>query len=147
MALNSAPAATAWELDRMARVVNRLSLYYALFAGLNVVLAAMGLLMTRLGWAATTGPWEPWPHPPLMEWTYMGAAAWSFLVIRLALALAAWDGLRTRVAGGRRIATLAGAMAFTQFPIGLMLGGYTLVSLMGRRSSMVYASLAKAKGI
>lgn len=136
-------AATAGEQDRMARVVSRLSLYYVLFAGLNVVLGGLGLLMTHLGWAATTGPWEPWPHPPLMEWTYMGAMAWSLLAIRVALALAAWDGLRARAGSGRGIAVAAGAAAFTQFPVGLMLGGYTLVSLMGRRAAAVYAHLPR----
>lgn len=137
------PAETAGELDRMARVVSRLSLYYLLFAGLNVVLGAMGILTMRLGWSATTGPWEPWPHPPLMEWTYMGAEAWILLAIRTAIALAAWNGLRTRAANGRGMAVAAGAAAFTQFPIGLMLGGYTLVSLMGKRAATIYARLAR----
>ncbi|HWE84050.1 MAG TPA: hypothetical protein VG267_03850 [Terracidiphilus sp.] len=138
------PAAAAGERDRFAREIGRLSLFYALFAGVNIVLGGIGLFLARTGWMAASGPWEPWPHLPLMAVTYQGASAWALLVIRTGMALVAWDSLQARRPGGRRAAIVAGALAFTQFPIGLMLGAYTLVSLMGKRGARLYTRLLKA---
>lgn len=138
------PAPAVGEEYRFARSVSRLSLFYGLFAGLNVALAAVGWLMLRTGWISSWGPWEPWPHPPLMAWTYVGASGWSLLVIRAAAALAAWDALRIRAVWGRGFAIVAGALAMTQFPIGLMLGAYTLISLLGKRGATLYGRLRRA---
>jgi hypothetical protein len=139
----AAPRATLGEEYRFARTVRRLGLFYALFAGLNIALVAVGWLTLRAGWLTSWGPWEPWPHPPLMAWTYLGAGAWIFLVIRAAFAVAAWDALRTRSAYGRAVAIVAGVVAFTQFPIGLLLGAYTIVSLAGKRGATLYGRLIR----
>lgn len=141
----SVPPAAIGEEYRFARTVSRLSWFYVLFAGLNIALVAVGWGMLRAGWVSSWGPWEPWPHPPLMTWTYMGAGAWTFLVIRAAFALAAWDALKTCAVWGRVMAMVAGAVAFTQFPIGLMLGAYTIVSLGGKRAASLYGRLARAQ--
>ena len=89
--------------------------YWLLFAGLNSALGAIGWPMVQ------AGPWEPWPHQPLMEWTLAGDAAWMLLAVRLALAVVAGLALRERAAWGRWPAVAAGVAAFTQFPIGLVL--------------------------
>lgn len=138
------PAAAAGEQDRFAREIGRLSLFYALFAAVNIALGGIGLFLARTGWMLASGPWEPWPHPPLMAWTYFGAAAWALLVVRTGMALVAWYSLQARRPGGRTAAIVAGALAFTQFPVGLMLGAYTLVSLLGKRGRRLYARLLKA---
>jgi len=40
---------------------------------------------------------------------------------------------------------VAGIVAMTQFPIGLMLGAYTIVKLAGRRSASFYAGMMRSK--
>lgn len=138
------PPAAAGQEYSFARTVSRLSQFFGLFACLNVALAAVGWAMMRAGWVTSWSPWEPWPHPPLMAWTSLGAGAWGLLVIRAAFALAAWEALRTHAASGRGVAIVAGAVAFTQFPIGLMLGAYAIISLAGKRGAVLYSRLVRA---
>lgn len=139
------PTPGAGEDYRFARTVSRLSQFFALFAGLNVALAAVGWAMMRAGWVTSWGPWEPWPHPPLMAWTYLGAGAWGLLVIRAAFALAAWEALRIRAALGRGVAIVAAAVAFSQFPVGLMLGAYAIFNLAGKRGATLYSRLVRTQ--
>ena len=126
------------------RAVRRLSRFHLCFAGLNATLGLMGLLMAMLGLAKTAGPWEPWPHPPLLQWTCIGAAAWSFVILRAVLSLFAWHSLREHAECGRPVALVAGVVAFTQFPIGLILGAYTLAKLSGKRHASLYAGAVRA---
>jgi len=91
------------------------------------------------------GPWEPWPHPPSTAWTYIGVPAWSILILRILMSLSAWGALKDRAACGRPVGIVAGIVAMTQFPIGLMLGAYTIVKLAGRRSASLYAGMMRSK--
>jgi len=135
--------AAAMEEDEFVRTVRRLSRFYLLFAGLNAAMGMLGWFAALAGWSATAGPWEPWPHPPFTAWTYLGTAAWSFLILRIAMSLAAWQALKERAGRGRPVAMVAGMVAMTQFPIGLLLGAYTLAKLTGRRGASQYAGLMR----
>jgi hypothetical protein len=98
--------------------------------------------MVQFGVLHRPGPWEPWPHPPLLEWMYLGPSAWGLLIARVALAATASIGLRDRKNWARLATGLAAVMAFTQFPFGLMLGAYTLVKVMGPRNNKLFARIS-----
>jgi len=124
------------------RTVRRLRQYWFLFACLNVALGVAGLMMVQFGVFSRPGPWEPWPHPPLLEWMYIGPSAWGLLIARVAFAAAASIGLRDRTNWARLATGMAAVMAFTQFPFGLMLGAYTLAKVIGPQNRRLFASLS-----
>ena len=131
-------ASQAAEIYAFERTIRRLRQYWFLFACLNVALGVAGLVMVQAGLSPHVGPWEPWPHPPYLQWTYMGGSAWTLLIFRVALAAAASIGLRNRTDWARPVTVLAAAAAITQFPIGLMLGAFTLVKLVGKRNAELF---------
>ena len=135
-------AGEAAAIFAFAQIIRRLCQYWFLFACLNVVLCAAGLVFVLVGWSHQAGPWEPWPHPPMLEWTYLGGSAWALFIVRVALASAATIGLRDRAAWARLVTGVAAVIAFTQFPIGLVLGAYTLVRVLGRRNAALFKKFA-----
>ncbi len=139
--VRAVPALTqeAQEVQGYCRRLRRLGYFFLIFAGLNFVMGLAGMMMGQAAWSSAAGPFEPWPHLPWLGWTHIGVAAWTLLVVRVILALAASAGLREHAGWGRRVGMLAAAVAMTQFPIGLIFGAYALVSLMGKRSAEMYA--------
>ena len=131
-------AGQAAEVYTFGQTMRRLKQFWFLFACLNVALGAAGLVMVQTGMSHNLGPWEPWPHPPYLAWTYLGGSAWTLLILRAALAAAASIGLRDRTEWARPVVVAAAAVAMTQFPIGLMLGAYTLVKVLGKRSAELF---------
>ena len=124
------------------RTVRRLRQYWFLFACLNVALGVAGLLMVQFGLSNRVGPWEPWPHPPLLQWLYIGGSAWGWLIARVALAAAASIALRDRTNWARLATGMAAVIAFTEFPFGLMLGAFTLVKVLGPRNRKLFEKLS-----
>jgi hypothetical protein len=120
------------------QTMRRLRQYWFLFACLSVALGVAGLVLAKMGEWHHLGPWEPWPHPPLLEWTIVGGSAWTLLIVRVALAAAASMGLRDRAAWARPVTVIAAAVAMTQFPIGLLLGAYTLVKVVGKQNAALF---------
>jgi hypothetical protein len=145
--VQSAPprAGEAAELYQFGRAIFRLQRYWFLFACLNVALGVTGLVMAHLGLLSRVGPWEPWPHPPLLEWTYLGTSAWSLVILRAALAAVASIGLRDRAGWARLVTGMAAVLAFTQFPIGLLLGAYTMVKLLGTHNAELFRKFVVRK--
>ena len=132
-------AGEAAALYQFGRTIRRLRHFWFLFACLNVALGVAGLIMVQIGWSHHAGPWEPWPHPPLIDWTFLGGSGWALLIARIALAAAASIGLRDRTDWSRLVTGMAAIVAMTQFPIGLLLGAYTLVKLLGKRNAELFA--------
>jgi hypothetical protein len=130
--------ADALDHNDFERAIRRLSRFWYLFAGLSLALGVMGLVMVQTGLANAVGPWEPWPHPPIWEWTLVGGAGWTQVAIRVVLSAAAGWGLEQHTDWGRPVAIFAGAFSFLQFPIGLVLGAYTLIVLLGRHHGELY---------
>jgi hypothetical protein len=123
------------------RVIRNLSRFWYLFAGLNLVLGLTGLFLVQTGLASTPGPWEPWPHPPLWEWTLVGGAAWTLVITRVVLSAAVGWGLQNHTDWGRPVAIASGIFSLLQFPIGLVLGTYTLAVLIGKHHGELYHQL------
>jgi hypothetical protein len=137
----SGPTGEAAQLYMFGGTVRKLTQYWFLFACLNVALGVAGLVLAQLGLTQHAGPWEPWPHPPLLEWTFLGGSAWILLIARVALAAGASMALRDHAGSARQVTIAAAAVAMTQFPIGLLLGAFTLVKLVGKRNAALYARL------
>ena len=139
-------AAAMYAFGRSMRVLQR---YWFLFACLNVALGVFGLLMVQAGFSHQAGPWEPWPHPPLFQWTFLGLSAWTLLIVRIVLAGAASLGLRYRSDWARPVSVLAADVALTQFPMGLLLGTYTLVRVLGKRNAGMFKLfvMRRAEGV
>ena len=140
--LPAGPANDAAQVYAFGRTILRLTKYWFLFACLNLALGVAGLVMARLGVTQHVGPWEPWPHPPLLEWTFLGASAWALLILRVALAGTASMALKDHAGCALPVTMVAAVVAMTQFPIGLLLGAFTLAKLVGKRSAALYARLS-----
>jgi hypothetical protein len=131
-------AGEAAEVYIYERTIRKLRQYWFLFACLNVALGVTGVAMLQAGLSHQAGPWEPWPHPPLVDWTFLGGSAWTLLILRVGLAVAASFGLREHSDWARLVTGTAAIVAMTQFPIGLLLGAYTLMKLLGKRNAELY---------
>lgn len=127
------------EQSRFDRIIHRLSQCWLLFAVLSVALGVTGFFIGPVGANAHPVPYEPWPHPPIWNWTMGGDVVWILLASRVVLALMVAWGLRQRCVWCRPVAMLAGAAAITQFPIGLVLGAYTIAVLIGKHRAGLYA--------
>lgn len=112
------------------RAIRMLARFWFLFAVLSFALGAVGLFMVMTGQTTAAGPWEPWPHPPIWNWTFIGQAAWMIVIIRVVLSLAAGWGLSHRSDWALPVAVSAAIFAVLQFPIGAVLGLYTLIVLL-----------------
>lgn len=131
-------AADAAERNRFDRLVRRLGQYWLIFAALNFVLGAAGFFLGPMGGAAHARPYEPWPHPLVWNWTLAAGVVWILLASRVVLSIVAAWGLSERFNWSRPVAIFAGAVAITQFPIGLVLGAYTIAMLLGKRRAALY---------
>jgi hypothetical protein len=135
--LNSAEVAA--EQRRFDRTLRRLGQYWLIFAALSLALGVAGFFLGPTGSNGHSVPYEPWPHPPIWNWTMGGDVVWILLASRVVLALMAAWGLRQRCEWCRPVAMLAGAAAVTQFPIGLVLGSITIAVLIGKHRAALYA--------
>jgi len=121
--------------DRIIRTLGHL--WYA-FAALSVTLAIIGLFMVQTGLMNSAGPWEPWPHPPVWSKILAGSGGWALAFSRIVLGAAAGWGLIHRTDWCRVVAILASAIALTQFPMGAVLGVFTLIMTIGRHRIELY---------
>ena len=124
-----------------AHTIRKLGLWFVLFAAMNAGLGTAGLIHGLLDHGNFAATIEPWPHPPMLQWTYIGNFAWFLLITRGLLALLGGAALRVQAPLGRHLAAVAAAVAVTEFPIGLLLGAYALVRLIGPRNAAMYASI------
>jgi hypothetical protein len=133
------------DLVRFEGKIRRLSRYFYLFAAINVVLGVMGLFAVQTGWSMRAGPWEPWPHPYIWDWTLGGGVGWTLLMLRAGFAVAAGWGLARRTDWSRPVTLTAACLAFLEFPIGLVLAIYTAVILLGRQHRKLFAELGESQ--
>ncbi len=134
------------ELIRFDRTVRRLGRYWYVFAGLSTVLGVIGLFAVQTGLSAQAGPWEPWPHPYIWNWTLAGGVGWTLLLMRVGLAAAAGWGLARKTDWSRPVTLIAAAVAFLDFPIGFVLAIYTATVLLGRQHAQFYSELERMHG-
>ncbi|WP_348264948.1 zinc ribbon domain-containing protein [Telmatobacter sp. DSM 110680] len=138
--LDTQPAEAA-ELNKYQLTIRRLSRYWYLFAGLNLVLGAMGLFAVQTGISMHVGPWEPWPHPYLWDWVLVGGMGWTLLTLRVAFAVASGWGLSRLTDWSRVVTLVAAGFAFLDFPIGFALAIYTFCVLHGKHHGHLFSRL------
>jgi len=140
-AIAAAKTTEQGELDRFERTIQRLSRYWYLFTGVSVVLGLMGLFAVQTGLSMHAGPWEPWPHPYIWNWTLAGGVGWTLFLMRVGFSAAAGWGLIRETDWSRPVTLIAASIAFLDFPIGLVLAVYTFSVLLGRHHAQMYARL------
>ena len=133
-----AAATPVREQQRFESSVRMLSRYWYGFAALSTALGVMGLFAIQIGVSNHDGPWEPWPHPYIFNWTFLGATAWILLSARVAAGFGAAWGLARHTDWSRALALAAAVFAFTQFPIGLVLALYTFSVLLGKHHAKLF---------
>ena len=128
-------------MSKFQHTIHRLGRYWYLFASLNLVLGIMGLFAVQTGLSMHAGPWEPWPHPYIWNWTLIGSTAWTLLSMRVVAAVAAAWGLTHLTDWSRVVTLIAAGFAFLEFPIGFALAIYTFTVLLGRHHGQLYSRL------
>jgi hypothetical protein len=135
-----------FQLQNYAGRIKALSIVWFIYGGLSLVLGIAALTFANAFLNGSFGPWAhgPWNHGP-WEPGMMGPAiihfAWTLLVVRSGLALAAGWGLMERSSWGRVVAVVAAFLCLIKIPIGTALGIWTLVTLLGYRNTTLYDQL------
>jgi hypothetical protein len=133
-------------VDNYASKVKTLGVFWIAYAGVSLLLGMAGLAFARAFFDHHLGMWDhgPWGHGPFgPEW--FGPAlihlAWTAIIVRSGLALAAGWGLIERTQWGRFVALVAAFLCILKFPFGTALGICTLVLLLGYRNNTLYQQL------
>jgi hypothetical protein len=135
-----------FQLQSYAGKVRALGIVWLVYAGLSLILGAAGLSFANAFLSGHFGPWMngPWargPFPPFWFGPAMMHFAWVILVARTGLALMAGWGLLERTEWGRVVAIAAAILSLLRFPLGTVLGIWTLVLLLGYRNTTLYDQL------
>lgn len=134
-----------FQLEDFSGKVRALGVVWLIYAAVSLLLGIAGLTFAQAFFSHHFGPWGhgPWPNGPGPE--FFGPAllhfAWGILLLRTGLALAAGLGLLERAPWGRIVAIVAAFLTLLKFPFGTAIGIWTLVVLMGYRSSSLYEQL------
>lgn len=133
-------------VDTYAGKVRTLAVFWFVYAGLNLLLGFVGMAFMR-AFFAHSGFWQhgPWANGdfPFGNWFFpaIWQLAWIFLILRVALAVAAGWGLIEQAPWGRFVALVAAFLSIFKFPFGTALAIFTLVLLLGYRNNMLYNEL------
>jgi hypothetical protein len=134
-------------VETYASKIRTLGVFWFIYAGLNLLIGLAGMAFVHAfvghhwgGW--NHGPWDgpfgPWFGPAILH------LAWTFTLLRVALALATGWGLMERTQWGRFVALVAAFLNILHFPFGTALAIFTLVLLLGYRNNALYSQLAQA---
>jgi hypothetical protein len=100
-------------------------------AALQLTVGGLGLLVAAVVGTTVAGFGLIWGEPLTAAWLAgLGAVLGGLLATLAAPALVAGVGLLQRRAWARRLALVLGAIELFQVPIGTILGGYTLYTLL-----------------
>jgi len=135
-------------MESYAGKVKALAIVWFIYAGFSFFtgIAALTFAQTffhRFGnW--NNGPWLGAPGYEWFGWSFMRSflpLAWAVLVVRTCLAVMAGWGLFERAQWGRVVAIVAAVFILLKFPVGTVLGVWTLVVLLGYRNTTLYNQL------
>jgi hypothetical protein len=138
----------AFQLQAYASRIRALSIVWFVYGGLSLVFGVIGLFFAN---AALNGAFGRWGnHSRLFDGPWGPGVfgpgflhfVWAFIAVRAALAIVAGWGLMERAPWGRAVAVVAAIVAmFHTFPLGVALGIWTLVTLLGYRNTVLYDQL------
>lgn len=138
----------AFQLQSYAGRIRALSIVWFVYGGLTLAFGMIGLFFAKAAMNGAFGHWEghsrlfdsPW-GPGVFGPGFLHFV-WAITVVRAALALIAGWGLMERAQWGRVVAVVAAFIAmFHTFPLGIALGIWTLVTLLGYRNTVLYDQL------
>ncbi len=131
------------QLQTYASRIRALSIVWYIWGGVSLAFGGIGLVAAN---AYLNGAFGPWMRGPGGHWPFFGPGlihfAWAMIVVRSALAFIAGWGLMERTQWGRIVAIAAAFLSLLKFPIGMALGIWTLVSLLGYRNTTLYDQLS-----
>lgn len=142
-----------FELDSYAGKIKALGILWFVYAGLSLLAGIAGLAFMKAIFFGGFGPWmHPWAHPwmqsgmhgpmpPVWFFPAILPFIWVFILIRVALAVAAGWGLLLHAHWGRIVGIIAAILSLIKFPFGTALGIFTLVVLLGFRNTRLYEQL------
>ena len=128
----------AFQLENYQGKLRALAVCWLAYAGLALVFGVLSLSFARMLLSTPLAPWIHPHHAPLFAIPALLHFAWITIVVRSALALVAGWGLWERTSGGRPVAILAAILNLIKFPFGTALGVWTLILLLGHRSTSLY---------
>ena len=132
----------AFQLQSYASRIRALSIVWFVYGGLSLVFGLVGLHFANGFFNGRFGPWGHGPFGPGFLGPGFLHFMWAVVVVRAALALIAGWGLMERAPWGRVVAVVAAIVAmFHTFPLGIALGIWTLVTLLGYRNTVLYDQL------
>ena len=137
----------AFEVANYANRIRALSTVWFVYAGLVILTGAIGLRFASAFLNGGFGPWahEPWTHGNFPFGPGFGPAiihfAWTMIVIRAGLAVAAGWGLMEHAPWGRVVAIVAAFLSILKIPFGTAIAIWTLVTLLGYRNTSLYDQL------
>jgi len=136
----------AFQVQQYAGKIKALSVVWYIYAGFSLLTSLAGLAFAHALFSGCFAPWMhgPWANGPMPPWIFGPAIlhiALVFLVLRVALAVAAGWGLMERSSWGRIVAIIAAILNVLKFPLGTALAIWTLVVLLGYRNGTLYDQL------
>lgn len=134
----SAIPGLAFEAQAHAGKVRALAICWFVYAGLAVLTGIIGMSFTRLFLMGPFGPWFHPGHPMPLPLPAVLHLIWISIVFRAVLALIAGWGLWEHTGWGRIVAIVSAILGLIKFPLGTLLGIWTLVVLLGYRNSRLY---------
>lgn len=133
------------QLDSYAGKIKALGILWFVYAGLSLLAGVVGLAFMRAMFFHGFGTWmHPWMHGgPSPTWIFPAILPflWVFVVLRVALAVAAGWGLLEHAQWGRIVAIIAAIFSLIKFPFGTALGIFTLIVLLGYTNTRLYEHL------
>lgn len=133
----------AFQLENYSGRIRALAIVWYVYAGITLLFGFAALTFAK-GFL-TGGGLGPWMHgatPPSWIFPAVLQFAWIIMIARTVLAVAAAWGLMEHTQWGRILAIIAAILNMIHvFPLGLALGIWTLVTLLGYRNSTLYEQL------
>lgn len=135
-----------FQVQNYAGKVRALSVVWFIYAGFSLLTGIAAMTFAHAFLSGGFGPWMhgPWANggmPPFWFGTAFLHFIWVFLLLRVALALAAGWGLMEHSEWGRIVAIVAAFFSLIKIPFGTAIGIWTLVMLLGYRNSTLYDQL------
>jgi hypothetical protein len=135
-----------FELQNYAGKIRALSFVWFIYAAISLLTGIAALTFASAFFSGRFAPWMhgPWANdgmPPFWFGPALLHLVWVFLLLRVALALAAGFGLSEHAEWGRIVAIVAAILSLIKFPFGTAIGIWTLVMLLGYRNSTLYQQL------
>lgn len=130
-----------FQVENYRGKIRVLGIVWFIYAAISLLTGFAGLTFLKLFFAGHFGPWMYGSAPPAWIFPIILRFAWVALLVRSGLAVAAGVGLLKYSHWGRVVAIIAAFFCILKFPLGMAMGIWTLVVLLGYRNATLYRHL------